>query len=72
MQRLWGRKVSDLAFGEFLQILEWVARKKQAQQAENQAELVRQVLAAQQNGGSQPVMQEGRAKPQSSLCLMIS
>lgn len=28
MQRLWGRKVSDLAFGEFLQILEWVARKK--------------------------------------------
>ena len=28
MQRLWGRKVSDLAFGEFLQILEWVAKKK--------------------------------------------
>lgn len=28
MQRLWGRKVSDLAFGEFLQILEWVATKK--------------------------------------------
>jgi len=28
MQRLWGRKVSDLAFGNFLQILEWVARKK--------------------------------------------
>jgi putative transposase len=28
MQRLWGRKVSDLAFGEFLQILNWVAQKK--------------------------------------------
>ena len=28
MQRLWGRKISDLAFGEFLQILEWVAIKK--------------------------------------------
>jgi putative transposase len=28
MQRLWGRKVSDLAFREFLQIMEWVARKK--------------------------------------------
>lgn len=28
MQQLWGRKVSDLAFGEFLQILEWVAKKK--------------------------------------------
>ncbi|MEG3967359.1 RNA-guided endonuclease TnpB family protein [Microcoleus sp. T2B6] len=28
MQRLWGRKISDLAFGEFLQILEWVAKKK--------------------------------------------
>ena len=28
MQRLWGRKVSDLALGEFLQILEWVASKK--------------------------------------------
>jgi putative transposase len=28
MQRLWGRKVSDLAFGEFLQILEWIATKK--------------------------------------------
>ncbi|HEY9873235.1 MAG TPA: RNA-guided endonuclease TnpB family protein [Candidatus Obscuribacterales bacterium] len=28
MQRLWGRKISDLAFGEFLQILESVARKK--------------------------------------------
>ncbi|RCJ24053.1 transposase [Nostoc minutum NIES-26] len=28
MQRLWGRKISDLAFGEFIQILEWVAKKK--------------------------------------------
>ena len=28
MQRLWGRKISDLAFGEFLLILEWVASKK--------------------------------------------
>ncbi|KAF3889295.1 MULTISPECIES: RNA-guided endonuclease InsQ/TnpB family protein [Nostocales] len=28
MQRLWGRKISDLAFGEFLQILEWVAKNK--------------------------------------------
>lgn len=28
MQRLWGRKVCDLAFAEFLQILEWVAKKK--------------------------------------------
>jgi len=28
MQRLWGRKISDLAFGEFLQILEWVALNK--------------------------------------------
>ncbi len=28
MQRLWGRKISDLALGEFLQILEWVAKKK--------------------------------------------
>ena len=28
MQRLWGRKINDLAFGEFLQILEWVATKK--------------------------------------------
>jgi putative transposase len=27
MKRLWGRKVSDLALREFLQILEWVARK---------------------------------------------
>ena len=31
MQRLWGRKITDLAFGEFLQILEWVAKKKQKQ-----------------------------------------
>jgi putative transposase len=28
MQRLWGRKVGDLAFREFLQILEWVAQKR--------------------------------------------
>ncbi len=28
MQRLWGRKISDLAFGDFLQILKWVAKKK--------------------------------------------
>ncbi|WP_366918649.1 transposase [Acaryochloris sp. IP29b_bin.148] len=28
MQRLWGRKVNDLAFREFLQILEFVACKK--------------------------------------------
>ena len=28
MQRLWGRKTSDIAFGEFLQILEWIAKKK--------------------------------------------
>lgn len=28
MQQLWGRKISDLALGEFLQILEWVAKKK--------------------------------------------
>jgi putative transposase len=28
MQRLWGRKVNDLALGDFLQILEWVAKKK--------------------------------------------
>jgi putative transposase len=28
MVRLWGRKVSDLAFSEFLEILEWVALKK--------------------------------------------
>jgi putative transposase len=31
MHRLWGRKMSDLAFGEFLQILEWVAKKKNKQ-----------------------------------------
>ena len=28
MQRLWGRKINDLALGDFLQILEWVAKKK--------------------------------------------
>lgn len=28
MQRLWGRKVNDLALGEFLEILQWVAKKK--------------------------------------------
>jgi putative transposase len=28
MQRLWGRKISDLAFSEFLKILEFVAEKK--------------------------------------------
>jgi putative transposase len=28
MKRLWGRKVSDLAFAEFLSILQWVAQKK--------------------------------------------
>ncbi len=28
MQRLWGRKISDLALGDFLQILNWVAHKK--------------------------------------------
>ena len=28
MQRLWGRKISDLAFSEFLAILEFVAQKK--------------------------------------------
>ena len=28
MKHLWGRKVSDLAFGEFMQILDWVAKKK--------------------------------------------
>ena len=28
MQRLWGRKISDLAFGEFWQILQWVAKKR--------------------------------------------
>ncbi len=31
MQRLWGKKISDLAFGEFLEILEWVAKKKDKQ-----------------------------------------
>lgn len=28
MHRLWGRKISDLALGDFLQILSWVAAKK--------------------------------------------
>ena len=28
MQRLWGRKIGDLAFAEFLKILEYVAEKK--------------------------------------------
>lgn len=28
MQRLWGRKIGDLAFAEFLKILDWVAEKK--------------------------------------------
>ena len=28
MQRLWGRKISDLAFSEFLKILEYIAEKK--------------------------------------------
>ncbi len=28
MQRLWGRKINDLAFAEFLKILEFVAIKK--------------------------------------------
>lgn len=28
MQRLWGRKISDLALANFLEILEWVALKK--------------------------------------------
>lgn len=28
MKRLWGRKVSDLAFGTFIEILKWVATKK--------------------------------------------
>lgn len=28
MQRLWGRKVNDLALADFLAILEWVAKKK--------------------------------------------
>jgi putative transposase len=31
MKRLWGRKVSDLALRDFLDILEWVARKKSKQ-----------------------------------------
>jgi putative transposase len=31
MQRLWGRKISALAFGEFLQILQWIATKKAKQ-----------------------------------------
>ncbi|MGV0025580.1 RNA-guided endonuclease InsQ/TnpB family protein [Phormidesmis priestleyi] len=31
MQRLLGRKISDLAFGEFIKILEWVAQKKEKQ-----------------------------------------
>ena len=31
MQRLWGRKVSFLSFGNFLTILEWVAKKKSKQ-----------------------------------------
>ena len=28
MQRLWGRKINDLAFGTFLTILQWIAQKK--------------------------------------------
>src|SRR4028118_341065 len=31
MQRLWRRKISALAFGEFLQILQWIATKKAKQ-----------------------------------------
>jgi putative transposase len=31
MQRLWGRKISDLAFGEFMAYLEWIAKKKNKQ-----------------------------------------
>ena len=31
MQRLWGRKINDLALGEFLKILQWVAKKKRKQ-----------------------------------------
>ncbi|XHR82019.1 MAG: RNA-guided endonuclease InsQ/TnpB family protein [Gloeotrichia echinulata GP01] len=31
MQRLWGRKISDVAFGEFVQILSWVTKKKNKQ-----------------------------------------
>jgi putative transposase len=28
MKRLWGRKISDLAFDKFLRILEWICKKK--------------------------------------------
>ena len=28
MKRLWGRKVSDLAFGEFVTILKWIGKKR--------------------------------------------
>jgi len=28
MKRLWGRKVSDLGFAQFMQILQWVAKKR--------------------------------------------
>lgn len=28
MKRLWGRKISDLALRDFLNILEWIAHKK--------------------------------------------
>jgi putative transposase len=28
MQKLWGRKISDLSFDSFLQILKWVAYKR--------------------------------------------
>ncbi len=31
MQRLWGRKISDLPRSELLQILEWVSKKKHQQ-----------------------------------------
>jgi putative transposase len=31
MKRLWGRKISDLALRDFLDILEWVAKKKDKQ-----------------------------------------
>lgn len=31
MQRLWGRKVNDLSFRTFLEILDWVAKKKSKQ-----------------------------------------
>lgn len=30
MKRLWGRKVSDLAFAKFVELLEWVALKRRA------------------------------------------